>query len=265
MRELIHVKHQPLLIKPDQGFQVGPEYPLYDHKQRIIRNELYVCRTAGVSEKEYNAILSGVKGIMEESHRNIKVIDYGNYRIYASRFNSPEWYQENSMIENGKVNASQVNEFLKEEPFQKENPHFDLIVLDKDLTIRDSSNRGWLNYIFGLASYPNNIISVARFRRIISDDTLIEPCLKIIGAHEFGHNLGLVQRKYNVGSDGIEANHCLGEKGPCIMEQFNIGKKTIEQLAIAIMNEDRDTILCPDCTNEIEYRRNYYRDKNVFW
>jgi hypothetical protein len=251
-------------VEPEQQFYIGLQFPLYDHQKGITRDEMYSCRTTNVTIPEYHAVMEGVEEILEETGRNVKIIDYDNFRIDRPDFNSPEWYQERSLIGNGQVDASNVSNLLKKEPFQKDNPHFDLIVLDRDITTRDSDG-AWLVYVFGLATYPNNVISVAR-TRYIQDNTLKEACLQVIGAHEFGHNLGLVNRSYNVGTENIEAGHCLGENGPCIMQQFNIpNRKTIGELTAAIIDEDRDTLLCPDCTDEIGFISKHYKMQDVFW
>jgi hypothetical protein len=160
------------------------------------------------------------------------------------------------------ISARKVDSLLRNEPFQKENPHFDVMIIGMDLTtgMNDPQN----NFIFGYGPYPNNIVSVKRFMHWIKDPHLREAALAILGAHEFGHNLDLVSRNFNVGTEGYKAGHCNGDSGPCLMEQVNVpGARNIEAQARLIYSKSK--WLCPDCSEEIEFKKDDLKRMGIHW
>ncbi|MCX6819093.1 MAG: hypothetical protein NT129_03800 [Candidatus Aenigmarchaeota archaeon] len=238
-----------------------------DHNSGIVRRDMYFCRTADVPLPEYSALLTGFQKIINETGRRIKIHDFGNYNLGKFDYGSPDWYQEHALTKRERglgrqVSAVVIDKLLREEPFQKQKPHFDVMIVDKDLTtyLDEPENR----FIFGLGPYPNNIISVKRFIHNIKDPRLRKASLAVLGAHEFGHNLDLVRRNFNIGTEGYKISHCNGEKGPCLMEQVNVDEaRNIDEQAKLII--DKDKWLCPDCTDEIQFKRDDLRKKGVYW
>ena len=237
-----------------------------DHRSGIIRSEMYFCRTTGVPLPEYEALLFGFQKIINETERNVTVRNFDNQSWGNGDYGSPDWYQNEALtsIDNGygrQVSAFVLQKLLWEEPYQAENPHFDALIVDRDLIFCEGDGG---NFIFGYGPYPFNIISVNRFINWIKDSVLRQISLSIIGAHEFGHNLDLVNRSFNIGTEGLKAGHCNGENGPCLMEQMNVeGCRNVDEQARLIYN--REKWLCIDCTAEIETKRNDLIKRSVHW
>lgn len=173
--------------------------------------------------------------ILEETGRQLVLKDYGVFHAGKGPYGSPEWYEHQALTTKNRglgeqVSAIELDTLLRSEPYQKEHPHFDVFVLNRDLTTtqEDTTN----NYIFGYGPYPNNIVSTTRFQLLMPTDSIRHAALQIIGAHEFGHTIALVHRDFNTGTQGYQLVHCIGEKGPCLMEQVNVpGCKTMEEQA----------------------------------
>lgn len=245
----------------EKTFYAGSLKPLVnDYKRGISRREIYISRTKKVSKVDYQSIIKGIKHILSEIGSNLKIKDFGNFNLGRGEFSSPDWYQNNSLTEENhgfgkQVNAITLDQLLRTEPFQKENPHFDFMIIDKDLTWGLDNN-----WIFGYGPYPNSMISTKRFKH----NSLRKDSLAMMAAHEFCHNIGLVYRDFNIGSGEYKAGHCNGEKGPCLMEQVNVkGTRDVDKQAAIIAN--KNGWLCYSCTIEISYRREYLKNKRIFW
>jgi hypothetical protein len=144
-----------------------------------------------------------------------------------------------------------VDQLLRDEPYQSNNPHYDFFILDKDLTTWD-----WNNFVFWYWPYPNNIISVVRFRDYIRDKALRLTSLSIWSAHEFAHNFDLVFRNFNTWTSWYHIWHCMWESWPCLMEQVDVWWKTLKQQAKLLV--DRENWLCPDCMDELNAKKNHF-------
>ena len=240
---------------------------LRDHESDIVRRLLFFSRTSGVDVDDYKAIKSGVQKIIDETGRRIQIRDYGDFSLHNGNFGSTDWYQREALTRKNKglgrqVSAGMLDHLLRTEPYQQQTPHFDFFVVDKDLTThaRDIEN----NLIFGYGPYPNNIVSTRRFRKYMPDSGIRQISLAVLAAHEIGHNLDLVGRNFNIGTDGYTVGHCNGEKGPCLMEQVNVpGQRTISHQARLLVS--RSNWLCPDCTDEVRYKRRDLKSKGVHW
>ena len=109
-----------------------------------------------------------------------------------------------------------------------------------------------------------NIISIVRFRHWIKDEKLRYASLAAMGAHEFGHNLDLVDRRINIGDGGYKEWHCNGEQGHCIMEQVNVeGCLSIEEHTKTLSG--RKNLLCETCSEELVYRRFFLEQNGFRW
>lgn len=251
-----------------KNFQLRPNSGIIrDFNSGILRSDLYFCRTSGVPEFEYRALLEGFQKIIREAGRNIKIHNFGSYSSGTGPYSSPDWYQQQALTSRNRgfgiqVSAVEIDRLLRSEPFQKENPHYDVMIVDKDLTttLNDPQN----NFIFGYGPHPNNIISVKRFIHWIKDPRLRRASLAILGAHEYGHNLDLVHRNFNTGEGGYKWGHCNGEEGPCLMEQVNVeGARDVDEQAKLIY--PRENWLCPDCADEISYRQDELTKLGIPW
>ena len=238
-----------------------------DHEQGIRRSEIYFCRTNGVPESEYEAIIAGFERIINETGRTLTLKNFGAYTLNNDPYGSPDWYQTSALTRRDKgfgtqVSAAALDELLRNEPFQKQNPHYDVMIVDRDLTtmLDDTKN----NFIFGYGPYPNNIISVKRFMRWFKDPALRQVCLAVIGAHEFGHNLELVRRSYDLDHGELREGHCSGRAGPCVMEQTQVeGRRTIDEQARLLVEQEH--WLCDSCIEEIYFRKEALQKRGISW
>ena len=106
-----------------------------------------------------------------------------------------------------------------------------------------------MDWAYGFSVYPIIGISTARWN-IENIPQGRNSALQIVAAHELCHAYGLVERNTNIGTEGLELNHCMGESGPCIMEQVEVGRRTIHDLALDIRKQTH--FLCTDCHKEIQ-------------
>lgn len=240
---------------------------LNDHNENIVRKVVFACRTRAVDRQDYDALLSGAHRIIEETGRQVTLSDYGIFHAGKGPYGNPEWYEQQALTTKSRglgeqVSACKLDKLLRSEPYQQQHPHFDIFVLNRDLTTtqEDTTN----NFIFGYGPYPNNIISTTRFVLWMPHARERRAALQIIGAHEFGHTLDLVHRNFNTGREGYQLGHCAGEKGSCLMEQVNVpGCKSMQEQARLLAG--RKNLLCEDCTDEVRWKREDLRKKGVYW
>jgi len=223
----------------------------------INREDIYLSKTPWVLDTESDAIKYWVQKIITEIWSVLNLSDFWAFDMGNWPYASTQWYQNQAMIDRDtwlwlQACAIKIDNLLRDEPYQKNKPHYDFFLVDKDLTIEwESSNK----FIFWLWPYPNNIVSVTRFREYIKDDVLRLISLSILWAHEVWHNFDLVNRNFNTWSEWYNIWHCMWESGPCLMQQVNVWGKTVDQLAREII--DKESWLCIDCTKEITVKKEY--------
>lgn len=202
----------------------------------------------------------GIAMLLREAGMGIGVESLGHVRTAGRSRYSPDWYQSEACEAVGvghQVRARVMDSLMRASPRQANDPHYDIMLVDRDL--RYDSGDG-MNFIFGLGDYPNNIISVARLREI-RDTTTRDIALSILAAHEFAHVLGLVSRDRNMGRDGLEAHHCMGERGPCVMQQvFSVDDLARRVVDIASVG---GRFLCDDCREELSILARLYRNHGI--
>jgi len=238
-----------------------------DNNAGRIRRNLHVSKSSGVPELEYQAILTGIHKIIEETGRQLEIKSFGSRSFGTGPYSSPDKYQARALTRKDRgfgrqVSAYALDTLLRAEPWQAQNPHFDFMVIEKDLRTSEEDTKN--NFLFGYGPYPNNIISVKRFIEGIPNQDLRLASLAILAAHEVAHNLDLVWRTFNIGSTGYQIKHCLGQKGSCLMEQVNVAgcRRIQEQAKLILPNLNW---LCTDCTDEIDFKKKDLRRVGVYW
>lgn len=250
---------EKLFVFKDEGI-------ITDLKNQTNRNRMFVSSSSGVLNSEFESIIKGIEKIALEVSKTLRITPSGNFQFHNGDFGSADWYVRQAMtnVNHGfgpQVSANLLDQLLRAEPYQQQESHFDFFITAQDLRTRENDAQN--NFIFGYGPYPNNILSVKRFRDI-QDPSLRYLSLAILAAHEFGHNLDLLCRNFNIGSDGYQAGHCLGEKGPCLMEQVNIaGCKSIEEQARILAHFDN--WLCEDCLSEVSNKAEALRQNGYRW
>lgn len=175
---------------------------------------------------------------------------YGNWVIPALMDEGPywgaQWYIEQSYDrEIDRVIAPQYLELVRREPWQQLSPHYDLILVDEDLTefaaplARARPDR----YSLG-TSFPGTaaLLSVYRIRQI-ADRDLRARALKRLVWHHMGHLLAVpdFSRERHVVRRGLEM-HCTNR---CVMRHAD----TLEELVELTRDEDNlGWPYCEECT-----------------
>ena len=175
---------------------------------------------------------------------------YGNWVIPALVAERPywgtQWYVNSSYDQRvHRVIAPTFLELVRQEPWQRANPHLDLALLDQDLTDFPSPLARLRpdHYCLG-TSFPGRaaVMSVHRIRNL-ADPAVRELALARLVRHHLGHVLGIPQfaRQEQVARLGLEM-HCTNR---CVMRHA----ATVEQLAaLAVEEVDRGWPFCGHCT-----------------
>ncbi|HUV93672.1 MAG TPA: hypothetical protein VMX14_02415 [Anaerolineae bacterium] len=183
----------------------------------------------------------------------IEVRVFGNWVIPALLPDRPywgtQWYINTSYDDELKrVIAPSFLELVRKEPWQRLEPHFDLALLDYDLTDFPSPVARLLpgHYALG-SSFPGTtaVMSVYRIREL-TDRFARELALTRLVRHHLGHVLGVPQftRKERVERLGLEL-HCTN---PCAMRHA----PTVERLArLALEESEMGWPFCELCTREL--------------
>ncbi len=239
------------------GFGTGRSKP-------IVRDRLFVANTSEIETNEADAVLSGVRKLLDEIQSRIVVAYSGDLPIGEGEYGNADWYQENALMHREKgfgqqVNAYKLDHIMRIEPQQMIQPHFDLMVLDKDLTTAFLGN----DFIYGLVKYPNSLLSVCRLRGKFEDYRVYLALLSLIGAQQTARLMGLSRRNFNEKGDNHFDGYCNGEKGPCLMEPLTLAGNDPEEQVDLLAGEVN--WLCEDCLEEAEYRRKDLQRKDMIW
>lgn len=236
-------------------------------KPAVKRDRMFLTATSGVDHKELESISAGIKKLLDDVKSRLVFTNFGSAIFGRGPFESADWYQERALMDRNRgaglqVDVYKVDKLLRDEPFQVTTPHFDVMVLNRDLTAAKKEPKN--NFVYGLNSYPNDIISTKRLSQRFSERSLALQSLAVIAAHEVGHNFGLVNRNFNIGRGAYRGAHCNGKSGPCLMEQVDVpGCKTIaEQTRLLI---DKLSWLCSDCLDEAKFKRERLERHGVIW
>ena len=237
---------------------------LVDGASGIDRGDIFITRTKEVPVEGYSIIRQAIGKIIAETRSNLRITDYGSFKLHNGDYGSPDWYQGQALTGSDKgfgqqVDAVGIDRLLRSEPYQRDHPHYDVMVVDKDLRTDSDDN----NFVYGIGSFPNVVLSTRRFMNIRDTNDRLAS-LANLAAHELGHVLGLTHRSWNRGTSGMCVGHCAGEKGPCLMEQVDVpGQRTAVKQARKVIV--RENWLCEDCTEEIEMRRKAILNLGLRW
>jgi predicted Zn-dependent protease len=132
------------------------------------------------------------------------------------------WYIDTALdARHQHVVAARFLELVRREPFQQQNPHFDVAVLDMELA--EEGRAVLASALPGTAT----VISVHRLREAIRDERRRLEALKRLVVHNFGHVLGI--------EDCREL---------CVMRHAETAEALLER-----MGEEKATgvLFCPEC------------------
>lgn len=177
---------------------------------------------------------------------------FGTWSIPSLPEGSPywgtHWYVDNSFdAARQQVVGVRFLELVREEPWQKSNPHWDVALIDRDLVDRpDAGPPEGAGFVLGTA-IPElaTVLSVYRLRGLVRS-VQRERALRRLVLHQFGQVLGLPSRSRRSAievSDG--RRFCINR---CVMRRAS----TVEQLVVAAEQEPGDrVILCPECRRDV--------------
>ena len=201
---------------------------------------IFICYDTGLDMFEIKSIAEALKDIMRlfpERH----VENFGSAAWSAGDYSSADWYVSHTrhVLRQGAImqlDARSMLGLLYSEPWQKTNPHIDLLFTSRDLTANG------LNFCFGMASGRVSVQSVFRYRGLCDTDRRL--AIKAVVHHELGHILGCakygrIHTKMSLGS------HCTNHG--CIMRQGLCLSDWVQHARDA---ERAGWIYCPECLAE---------------
>lgn len=176
---------------------------------------------------------------------------FGTWEIPSKPEGSPyqgtHWYVDNSfdpLLQ--QVSGARFLELVRDEPWQKSNPHWDVAVIDRDLTADAASPAIDREFALGTSAPElGTVLSVYRLRGLVRPEQRGR-ALRWLVLHQFGAVLGLPSRSRQsaveeVGARRFCANHC-------VMHHT----ATVEQLVRAAEREPNDrVVLCDQCRRDI--------------
>jgi len=241
-------------------------------RQREIRHTelvpLYVVWASDVSDDAAKAALQGVVDAVEASGQNRGVHAYGSQSWASGDYSSADWYVEEAFRRQElrrdvgygqQVDAGQFSRLFAHEPWQ-ENPHWEVLVTNHDLTSRDSNSKNtdqFLNFVYGSTDpgFPSSVQSIRRIvEDVAGDKDFRNEMIRMLLRHEVGHMFGLVRRTH--GRDGLRDNHC---ENTCSMKQ-TLNLRELAENTVAVENSGRH--FCGDCMAELSKSKDRYRSHN---
>jgi len=241
------------MTRPPQ--RVGPE-------RASMGKSISVTWSEGVTDQESQTMLDTVQQVLTRLYLRIpsaladppiQIRVFGNWVIPALLPDRPywgtQWYIEASYdSELQRVIAPAFLELVRREPWQRLDPHFDLALLDYDLTDFPSPVARLLpgHYTLG-SSFPGTtaVMSVLRIRELAQRQVRHLALARLV-RHHLGHVLGVPQftRKDHVVRLGAEL-HCSND---CVMRHA----ATVERLSdLALEESEMGWPFCELCTREL--------------
>lgn len=219
--------------------------------------------TQGVDTAEAELVISAVRDFLRQvysiGHRAglalppTTIRPFGTWYIPSQREGSPywgtHWYVDKSFDSSRQqVVGARFLELVRDEPWQKTDPHWDIAVIDRDLVDGDSPRAGEECREFALASVVPElatVLSVYRLRGLVRPEQR-ERALRRLVLHQFGQVLGLPSRSRQAAVEKIgDRRFCTNR---CVMRRA----ATVEELVLAAEQEHGDQVLlCDQCRRDV--------------
>ena len=185
--------------------------------------------------------------------------------LHEGDWGSVKWYVKNSWdSERNQVNYVKLWKLFEKEPWQKQERHYELMILERDLyypgtnfifggTNGKVTNSGKLvsdRYVLGI------VISLFRIRRWYKEN--YKDVLLAILLHELGHFFGLppewspdyIKRGSPKMKNELDEGHC--DRRDCIMEQVNVhGRPDVLKKSFYVQ-ENNPNFFCRNCLEALK-------------
>ncbi len=210
---------------------------------------VYVSWTSKVTDNEGQAVIDGVADVIKVSKIDREIKVFGSTTWAEGNYGCADWYQDRSRFQRSfgkstwtQIGLTKLHWLLTSEPWQKQQPHTDIMIVDEDICDEYDPN---LYFLFGAESMGNYVQSVFRFREGESDEQIRLQLIRRTARHEFGHTYGLpsVGRRNTVEFLGP---HC---KNVCSMRQ---GSNVMDWRKLYLEEESAGVIFCRDCLKDLE-------------
>ena len=219
---------------------------------------IYIMLEHGISDAQKQIVMQAINEMLSLANMKdrIEVKDFGVWRnnIWMAGnklipYQSVDWYVSEAYDQSKKqIYGNSIVMNLLNEPWQKGQPHYDILILKRDLYFNG------YNFALGYAATDKLAISsVFRIEQWLPYDKYMHSeVFKTIVMHEIGHMFGLVNSR----RPDVEENHGLHCKQPlCIMRQG-----TSLEPWIKYTNERLGSgkPLCPNCLHDLY---NYFANR----
>ncbi len=185
---------------------------------------------------------------------SIAVRNYGNWKSRSynpngvlKEFHSVEWYLQYTKDNSdgrGQLDAGQLHKLFWNEPWQKTDPHYDVLITSADLYDARNGVRE-TNWIFGSAIPGFSLVaSTFRPRAEFRNETTYLEVLKTGVMHEFGHVIGLPNENRGYALEENLGGHCTNR---CIMRQ----RVRIAEWGEITADRLNHGALCRDCLRDL--------------
>jgi predicted Zn-dependent protease len=183
----------------------------------------------------------------------IAIRPFGTWYIPSVPEGSPywgtTWYIDTSFDAlRQQVVGAKFLSLVREEPWQKSSPHWDVALIDRDLTDSETvlASSSSFDFVLG-TSVPElaAVLSVYRLRGLVRGD-LRELALRRLVFHYFGQILGLPSRSRREEIGQVDGRRfCTNQ---CVMRYA----PTVDQVVRAAEQEKRDAVsLCAHCRHDL--------------
>jgi predicted Zn-dependent protease len=214
----------------------------------------------GVTEAEATTVVSTVRDLLRVIYEvalksgvalgPTAIRPFGTWVIPAIKQGDPywgtHWYIDTAYDRGlGQVMGPRFLELVKQEPWQRMRPHFDVAVLDGDLTDEPSKRIGADFVLASTLPGTGTVISVHRLREVEAEEQRLA-ALKRLVIHNFGHVLEVpsADRTEAVESSAGE-RHCTNL---CVMRHAS---GVADLLARHAEEQAAGVLFCPACRRDI--------------
>lgn len=241
---------QPPRIRTVTPIRVGPVTTTpVRHNRR--EKPIFVSWTTGISQAEGMAAVDGVRDVLRAASVDWEVRVLGASIWKTGDYGCADWYQQKAMFVpprnrgyGPQAFGNQICIDMLTEPWQQREPHYDLMIVHRDLSSGESSN----NFVFGLTQ-PGacSVQSVARLRDEIADPTLMLAVLRRVSRHEVGHIFHAATGTNHTENTALSlGRHCTNL---CCMRQGLSTAEWVEQLR---QEHTAGIKFCANCIREME-------------